>query len=209
MNDISAVQRGGVGAPFVIVVALDHSERDRAVLAAALGLARGTPGAGLHLAHVVDPGSPGPLPIGVTPRIPATLSVVENAERFLAARAEEAANALGCPVYSHLLEGAAWRELVQLGIDLGASTLVVGTHDHHGVRRLVLGSVAQEIVRAAPFPVLVARTAPAKIGEDFRPACARCRALQSGGSGAKLWCAEHEPEHPKSRTYAPPTVAVR
>lgn len=209
MSDISAVQRGGAGAPFVVVAALDHSERDRAVLAAALGLARGTTGAWLHLAHVVDPGPPGPLPIGATPRIPGTLSVVANAERFLAARAAEAASALDRNVFGHLLEGAAWRELVQLGIDLGASTLVVGTHDHHGVRRLVLGSVAQEIVRAAPFPVLVARTAPAELGDDFRPACARCRDLQRGEGGAKLWCAEHEPEHPKSRAYAPPPPALR
>lgn len=208
MNDPSAPPHASADAPFVVVAALDHSERDEVVLAAALGLARGTPGSGLHLAHVVDPGPPGPLPIGTAPRIPATLSIVENAERFLAARAEAAAGALGRPVYGHLLEGAAWRELTQLGIDLGCRALVVGTHDHHGLRRLVLGSVAQEIVRAAPFPVLVARPTPPKLDDDFRGACGRCRALQAGAGGA-LWCAEHEPEHPKSRAYGPPAGAGR
>jgi nucleotide-binding universal stress UspA family protein len=193
----------GEGRPrFAIVAALDHSERDAAVLEAAFGLAGGTPGAELHLAHVVEPGPPGPLPVGATSRVPATLSIVEGAERFLGARAGGAARALGRPVHGHVLEGAAWRELVQLGIDLGARVLVVGTHDYRGLRRLVLGSVAQEVVRAAPFPVLVAR-APAAPGDEFRPACGRCGALQSTTGGAALWCAEHEPEHPKSRAHLP------
>ncbi|HEU4404555.1 MAG TPA: universal stress protein [Polyangiaceae bacterium] len=209
MTETSTPSRKSTDAPFVVIAALDHSERDQAVLAAALGLARGAPGAALHLAHIVDPGPPGPLPIGTTPRIPATLSVVENAERFLGARATEAAGELGRPVHAHLLEGAAWRELVQLGVDLGAHMLVVGTHDYHGLRRFVLGSVAQEVVRAAPFPVLVARAAPAKLGDDFRAACGRCRSLQDTTAGAKLFCAEHEPEHPKSRVYGPPPGAGR
>jgi hypothetical protein len=86
MNETSAAPRGG-DAPFVIVAALDHSDRDRFVLSAALGLALGAAGSGLHLAHVVEPGPPGPLPIGTASRVPTTLSVIENAEHFLAARA--------------------------------------------------------------------------------------------------------------------------
>lgn len=205
MNETTLPQPGGADRPFIVVAALDHSERDGAVLASALGLARGTPGSRLHLAHIVDPGPPGPLPIGAMPRVPTTLSLVENAERFLAARADEAAHALDRPVVGHLLEGAVWRELIQLGIDLGANVLIVGTHDYHGLRRFVLGSVAQEVVRAAPFPVLMVRTAPEKLGDDFRPACPRCLALQATTGGAKLFCAEHEPEHPKSRAYGPAT----
>ncbi len=209
MNETSTSLQAGADAPFVVVAALDNSERDRAVLASALGLTRGTPGSRLHVAYAVDPGPPGPLPIGVTSRVPATLSIVDHAERFLAARAEEAATALGRPVVGHLLEGSVWRELVQLGIDLGAGVLIVGTHDYHGLRRFVLGSVAQEVVRAAPFPVLIARTAPEKLGDDFRPACERCRALQTTADGARLFCAEHEPEHPKSRAYFPSGAAGR
>lgn len=209
MTDNSTSLRPTDVSPSIVVAALDHSERDRAVLTAALGLVgSGTPGARLHLAHVVDPGPPGPLPIGTTPRIPSTLSVVEHAERYLAARAEEVAGLLGRPVYSHLLEGIEWRELVQLGIDLGATTLVVGTRDNQGLRKLVLGSVAQEVLHAAPFPVLIARTAPTKYGDQFMPPCGRCRALQGAG-GARLWCAEHEPEHPKSRVFGPSTSVTQ
>lgn len=202
MTETASSLPPGADRPFVVVAALDHSERDGAVLSSALGLARGTPGSRLHLTHVVEPGPPGPLPIGASPRIPTTLSIVEHAERFVAARADEAAAALGRPVVGHLLEGSVWRELIQLGIDLGADVLVVGTHDYHGLRRFVLGSVAQEIVRAAPFPVLIARSAPAKLDDDFRPPCPQCRALQAT-AGSKLFCAEHEPEHPKSRAYGP------
>lgn len=209
MTETPTPPHQSLDVPFVVLAALDHSERDRAVLAAALGLVRGMSESRLHLAHVVDPGPPGPLPIGATPRIPATLSVVENGERFLSALAAEAASELGRPVGGHLLEGAAWRELIQLGVDLGAQTLVVGTHDYHGLRRFVLGSVAQDIVRAAPFPVLVARTAPAKLDDDVRPACPRCRSLQNAPGSARLFCAEHEPEHPKTRMYGAATGASR
>lgn len=206
MNETSAAPRGG-DARFVIVAALDHSDRDRSVLSAALSLALSAPGSGLHLAHVVEPGPPGPLPLGTASRIPTTLSIVENAEHFLAARAKEAAAKLKRPAFAHLLEGSAWRELIQLGIDVGAGVLVVGTHDRHGLSRLVLGSVAQEIVRAAPFSVLVARATPPTLGDDFRPACVRCRALHDVRDGAALWCGEHAPEHPMSRAYGSSAVA--
>jgi len=39
---------------------------------------------------------------------------------------------------------------VQYDVDL----IVMGTHGHRGVRRLVLGSVAEEVVRKAPCPVV-------------------------------------------------------
>ncbi len=49
--------------------------------------------------------------------------------------------------------------------ELDAGLVVVGTHGRRGVRRLLIGSVAEEVVRRAPCPVLVvpnasARTAP-------------------------------------------------
>ncbi|MEF8816563.1 MAG: universal stress protein [Salinibacter sp.] len=40
--------------------------------------------------------------------------------------------------------------VVQYDVDL----VVMGTHGHRGVRRLVLGSVAEEVVRKAPCPVV-------------------------------------------------------
>jgi nucleotide-binding universal stress UspA family protein len=35
--------------------------------------------------------------------------------------------------------------------------IVVGTHGRRGLRRLVMGSVAEHVVRAAPCPVMTVR----------------------------------------------------
>ena len=45
---------------------------------------------------------------------------------------------------------------------LGASRIVVGTHGRTGVKHLLLGSVAERIVRRANVPVIVAHDADAK-----------------------------------------------
>jgi len=41
-----------------------------------------------------------------------------------------------------------------------ADLIVIGTHGRHGLRRAVLGSVAESVVRTAPTPVLLMRHGP-------------------------------------------------
>lgn len=43
---------------------------------------------------------------------------------------------------------------------LGASHIVVGTHDRKGLARFMLGSVAESVVHRARVPVLVVKAAP-------------------------------------------------
>ncbi|WP_454765246.1 universal stress protein [Cupriavidus campinensis] len=45
----------------------------------------------------------------------------------------------------------------------GGDLLVIGTHGRRGVRRLVLGSVAEAVIRQATMPVLLVR---GKVSED-------------------------------------------
>jgi nucleotide-binding universal stress UspA family protein len=53
-----------------------------------------------------------------------------------------------------LRRGAPWREILS-AIEEGKPDLVVmGTHGRRGVERMVLGSVAEKIVRTSPVPVL-------------------------------------------------------
>jgi nucleotide-binding universal stress UspA family protein len=40
---------------------------------------------------------------------------------------------------------------------IGADLIVMGTHGHRGVRRLVMGSDAEQVVRMTPVPVLLVR----------------------------------------------------
>lgn len=45
-----------------------------------------------------------------------------------------------------------------------ADLIVIGTHGRRGVRRLFIGSDAEQIVRAAPVPVLLVRMREGKVG---------------------------------------------
>jgi nucleotide-binding universal stress UspA family protein len=57
-------------------------------------------------------------------------------------------------VESRLLQGDARDLIVQVARQLPAGLIVMGTRGHRGVARLLLGSVAEYVVRHAPCPVL-------------------------------------------------------
>lgn len=44
--------------------------------------------------------------------------------------------------------------ILQVAKELPADLIVMGTHGRHGIRRLLLGSVAEAVIRAASCPVL-------------------------------------------------------
>jgi nucleotide-binding universal stress UspA family protein len=61
---------------------------------------------------------------------------------------------------------AAAPEVVQYAADHGVDLIVMATHGRRGLRKLALGSVAQEVVRHAPCPVLTVRGSEAPEGTD-------------------------------------------
>lgn len=50
-------------------------------------------------------------------------------------------------------EGAASTEILSLARELGADLIVFGAHQRRGVVRLLLGSVAEKVVRVSPVAV--------------------------------------------------------
>jgi nucleotide-binding universal stress UspA family protein len=58
---------------------------------------------------------------------------------------------------SHLMMGEVAREIVHLGEDLGVGLIVMGSRGRGGIRRALMGSVSDSVVRHAPCPVLVIR----------------------------------------------------
>ncbi len=54
-------------------------------------------------------------------------------------------------------DGHAADVIVRRAAEERADLVVVGTHGRRGVPRLLLGSVAERVLRAAPCPVLIAR----------------------------------------------------
>jgi nucleotide-binding universal stress UspA family protein len=56
-------------------------------------------------------------------------------------------------------EGAPWNAIVAIAIETGADLIVVGTHGRRGVTHLLLGSVAEKVVRLSPVPVVTVPSA--------------------------------------------------
>ena len=61
------------------------------------------------------------------------------------------------PVRHVLLEGDPAAEIVRYGRDAGADLIVMGTHGRTGVERLLMGSVAEKVLRDAACSVLVVK----------------------------------------------------
>jgi nucleotide-binding universal stress UspA family protein len=61
------------------------------------------------------------------------------------------------PVQHVFLEGDPASEIVRYGRDNGADLIVMGTHGRTGVERMLLGSVAEKVLRDASCSVLVVK----------------------------------------------------
>ncbi|HKU37684.1 MAG TPA: universal stress protein [Polyangiales bacterium] len=57
----------------------------------------------------------------------------------------------------HIRIGSPAAAIHQVAVDVDADLIVVGTHGRRGVEKLLLGSVAEELLRTARVPVLIAR----------------------------------------------------
>jgi len=53
-----------------------------------------------------------------------------------------------------LVSGEPWERILQAVTDRGTDLIVMGTHGRRGLSRVLLGSVAEKIVRLSPIPVL-------------------------------------------------------
>ena len=65
-----------------------------------------------------------------------------------------------------LEDGDPATEILQLARVLDSHLVVLGTHGRRGLDRLLLGSVAEQVLRRAPCPVLTARAPAAKAGRE-------------------------------------------
>lgn len=56
---------------------------------------------------------------------------------------------------SILVVGNPWETILDVAKQHGATVIVMGTHGRRGLSRVLLGSIAEKIVRLSPVPVLV------------------------------------------------------
>ena len=78
-------------------------------------------------------------------------------------------------VKHRLLTGVPAEEICQLAQDTKAGLIVMGTRGRTGLRRLLMGSVAEQVVRQAPCPLLTVRV-PVRIIRRSRARVAGARA---------------------------------
>jgi len=75
------------------------------------------------------------------------------------------------PFVHRLTMGDPAGEIVRIAADEGAEMIVLGTHGRTGMTRILMGSVAEAIVRRSPCPVLVYRETAEKLaGRKPEPA---------------------------------------
>ena len=65
-----------------------------------------------------------------------------------------------------VLVGDAAAEIVRMAEEQAVDMIVIGTHGRTGLTRLVLGSVAEHVMRRAPCPVLTCKLVEAKKGKE-------------------------------------------
>jgi nucleotide-binding universal stress UspA family protein len=63
----------------------------------------------------------------------------------------------GITATSQVVEGVAYKAIPDLAKKLGSQVIIVGSHGRTGMRRLLMGSVAEKVIGIASCPVLVAR----------------------------------------------------
>lgn len=58
-------------------------------------------------------------------------------------------------VHHFMLEGTPQKEIISKAIEWNADLIVMGTHGRTGLEHLLMGSVAEYVVRHSPIPVMV------------------------------------------------------
>ena len=148
-----------------ILVPIDGSGPSALGLAEAIVLAKNQ-GAALRLVHVVNE-------LIIPGRIEVGWSVLQLIDRLrengaaILKDGESLVRTAGVEVDTRLIEAVgnhAGGLLVQEAKDWHADLIAMGTHGRHGIRRAVMGSDAEFVVRHTPVPVLLVRSQEAAQG---------------------------------------------
>jgi nucleotide-binding universal stress UspA family protein len=193
---------GATNDKAIIVVALDLSPISKAVMGAAAVAAAARP-TELHVLHVLK--APPQEPVETLHVATAADQTKEQLKEFARDLPRTVSR-----VVIHVRMGDAEVEIAQLASDLESDLIVVGTHGYKGIDRILLGSVAEALVRNAPCPVLTYRPKTVRLWERIEPPCEACVAARRVTARATLWCERHSQRRARAHTYSeiPPSYGV-
>jgi nucleotide-binding universal stress UspA family protein len=193
--------------PQVIVVGIDFSPIGDLALQTAFEKASELEGSEVHVVYVARAYGSAVHIDGQNELL--TVSIEEASQRLKAHVEARLAYFMGShqgkPAFTravtHVRLDAPAEEIAQLASDLDAELIVVGTHGRRGLRRLVLGSVAEATVRLAPCAVLIVRPRGESTVPAIEPPCPECVRARAESKGEVLWCATHSERHGRRHTY--------
>jgi nucleotide-binding universal stress UspA family protein/mono/diheme cytochrome c family protein len=138
-----------------ILVPLDFSSNSARALDYAYGLAEEL-GAALHLIHVCE------VPSMITGSMDAYAIAYTDFSQRLGELAETELTKMAAPltdvkVTTEVLFGNPAGAIVEDATNNAADLIVMGTHGHGAVMHVLMGNVAERVVRSAPCPVLTVR----------------------------------------------------
>ena len=144
--------------PTKILLATDGSEEAALAVRTAVDIAQKTDSE-LHVVYVgssLEYVGMGPPQIADIPA-PAQEQLSAEARELLDAEVEQVKAAGGTVAQAHLGIGVPNREIVELAEKLNVGLVVIGSRGRGGIRRALMGSVSDSVVRHAHCPVLVVR----------------------------------------------------
>ena len=140
--------------PTKILLATDGSREAKLAATTAADLAKGT-GSELHVLYVGEAVNPYVEEVGLAGAEAGDFE--RQARDLLDAEAEGVRAAGGAVEQAHLSRGKVDHAVVTLAEEIGAGLIVLGSRGHGGIRRALMGSVSDAVVRHAHCPVLVVR----------------------------------------------------
>jgi nucleotide-binding universal stress UspA family protein len=135
--------------PEKILVATDLEDREY-LIPHAVAQARAC-GSTLTLVHVIPPGQAIPLDASAIPYLDVA-EMKQEAEQTLE-RVANQARASGIPCDVIVVEGNPRERVTVLAREIQAGRIIAGTHGRRHLKKILLGSVAHEILRSAEVPV--------------------------------------------------------
>jgi nucleotide-binding universal stress UspA family protein len=193
-----------IDKPYIVVVGVDYSSTGDLAFDYGVRLCQANPNAVLHAVHVAgvpNAGEDHALLSTLGERqgelVPRLRDYIER--RAIAAR--ERGLSVPARIVGHLRWEAPGDEIAQLASDLEADLVVVGTHGRRGLTRLLMGSVAEAVVRLAPCPVMVVRPKGVPNVPAIEAPCRECLKTRAASNGAVYWCEQHSERHGRRHTY--------
>lgn len=190
------------GAPYVILVGMAFDDTDAPALREALRIAALQPRSELHVVHAVVEES-------ATTATAGLVSVdgrLQEAPLEMQRRIEALQSDVPRRITGHMRVGGPVGAILRTAADIEADVIVVGTHQRKGLKKLMLGSVASNVLQEAHCPVLIAIPkdhSSTPRSEQVEPACPACLEARASTNDPNAWCERHSHRYMKPHVYEP------